>query len=87
MVSRVKARNPLTIEEREQIERGILLGESYGSIAAIVGRNKSTIIRESKRLGEAADYDAEKAQKDFELKQTFITGRKKVQKELGTVDQ
>jgi len=62
-------RNPLTIEERRQIKQGIDEGLSSREIGKAIGRGKSVIARESKRLGRWSDYDPDLAQKDFEKKQ------------------
>lgn len=61
--------NPLTLEDRKKIKEGIDSGLSYGEIGFYVGRPKSTVMRESKRLGDPSKYDPIKAQKDFEQKQ------------------
>lgn len=62
-------RNPLSIEERKSIENGIRLGRSSREIGKEINRNKSIILRESKRLGNSDEYNAEKAQENFEYKQ------------------
>lgn len=62
-------KNALTIEERRKIKEAIDLGLSYREMALFVGRPKTTVTRESKRLGKYTEYDPEKAQKDFEKKQ------------------
>lgn len=69
MVSKWIANNPLTIEERSLIEEGIKLNLSYRQLALHVGRPRSTVMRESKRLGNVWKYSADKAQRDFERKQ------------------
>ena len=66
MVSKWSVRNPLTIEDRKKIHEGLKLNMSYGQMALHVGRSKSTVLRESKRLGDTSDYDPEKAQSHFE---------------------
>jgi len=78
MVSKWIAINPLTIEERVKVKEGIELNMSYSEIALHVGRVKSVVMREAKRLGSCSDYDPDEAQKDFERKQMNIrNGRKK----------
>jgi len=72
MVELWMVKNPLTIEERRKIKRAIDLGLSYSGMALFVERPKSTVIRESKRLGKFIDYDPEKAQKHFEKKQIEV---------------
>jgi transposase, IS30 family len=42
--------NRLTAREREEISRGLALGNSYGQIARSIGRDTSTISRELSRL-------------------------------------
>ena len=76
MPSKWIAINPLTLEERFKIKEGLILDMSYSQLALHVGRHKSVVMRESKRLGKAEDYDPIKAQADFEFKQTLI-GKKK----------
>lgn len=66
MVSKWSVKNPLTIDERKKVSEALELNMSYGQMAEYVGRSKSTVMRESKRLGETSDYDPEKAQKHFE---------------------
>lgn len=66
------AMNPLSIEERLKIKEGLELDLSYGQLAKHVGRGKSVVMREAKRLGDIRKYDAYKAQKDFEEKQKLI---------------
>ena len=78
MVNKWIAINPLTIEERRKIKEGIDLGLSYSQLAIHVGRPKSTVMRESKRINRCPwNYDPELAQKDFEAKQKLI-GIKKI---------
>ncbi len=69
-------KNPLTIRERKIIQKGIENKLTSLEIAEQLGRGKTTITREAKRLGSIDDYDAEEAQKDFEKKQ--FEGRKKI---------
>lgn len=59
-------KNPLTLDERKKLKEGLELHLSYTQLAKYVGRNKSTLIRESKRLGNADSYDPEKAQEHSE---------------------
>jgi len=72
MVCKWMALNPLSIDERKKIKEGIDLNMSYRQIALHVGRCKSVVLRESKRLGKVSDYDPELAQADFESKQKLI---------------
>lgn len=76
MVSEWIAVNPLTLEERRKVKEGIDLGMSYAQMAIHVGRCKSVVMRESKRLGKPSAYDPDMAQKDFQSKQKLI-GKKK----------
>jgi IS30 family transposase len=64
--------NPLSIEERHKVKEGLDLDLSYSQLALHVGRCKSVVMREAKRLGKAEDYDPIKAQADFEAKQKLI---------------
>lgn len=67
---KLNAKNPpLTLDERKKIKEGLELNLSYTQLAKHVGRNKSTVLRESKRLGTPDDYDPEKAQAHFEMRQ------------------
>lgn len=78
MVGKWIANNPLTIHERRQVKRGIDLGLSYSQLADFVGRSKSTVMRESKRINPSPwKYDPDLAQADFEAKQKLI-GKKKL---------
>jgi len=72
MPCRWRAMNPLSIEERLKVKEGLDLDLSYGALATYVGRCKSVVMRESKRLGDIRKYDAYKAQEDFEAKQKLI---------------
>ena len=73
MIAKWIANNPLTIEERRKIKEGIDLGLSYSQMAAYVGRAKSTVLRESKRISPYPwNYDPDLAQADFEEKQKRI---------------
>lgn len=69
MIAKWQVKNPLTIEERKKIKQAIDHGMSYREMSLFVGRGKTTMRRECKRLGEFQDYDPEEAQKDFEEKQ------------------
>jgi IS30 family transposase len=69
MVAKFKVKNPLTIEERRKIKEGLALQMSYSELALHVGRCKSVVMRESKRLGYPWDYEPDLAQKNFEAKQ------------------
>lgn len=72
MVGKYMAINPLTIEERYKVKEGLDMNMSYSELGRHVGRPKSTVLRESKRLGHAFTYDPQKAQEDFENKQKNI---------------
>jgi len=78
MVGKWSCINPLTIEEREKVKEGLDMNMSYSELAIHVGRCKSVVMRESKRLGSPINYNPEKAQKDFEHKQKRL-GKKKNQ--------
>lgn len=69
MISKWSVKNPLSLDERKQIYEGIQASLSYSNIAKIMNRAKSTIRRESLRLGGVDDYDPERAQKHFEALQ------------------
>lgn len=58
---RRRASSALTLEEREEISRGIAAGHSLRSIAASLGRAPSTICREIKRNGGQRGYRANRA--------------------------
>ena len=58
---RCRAANALTLSEREEISRAVVVGESIRSIAARIGRAPSTISREIRRNGGRGDYRASKA--------------------------
>lgn len=58
---RIRSTRHLSLEEREDILRGITLGHSYRQIAETLGRAPSTISREVKRNGGHASYRATKA--------------------------
>jgi|GEM_PF-6553745 len=64
-----KCRNPLSFDDRKKIQHGIRIQFSYAEIAMSINRVKSVIQREVKRFAKVADYDAQKAQKNFESKQ------------------
>ncbi len=76
MVSIWAAINPLTLEERIKVKEALSNGLSYSQMALHVGRCKSTVLRESKRLGKIKNYDPDLAQKDFEEKMKKV-GKKK----------
>ena len=58
---RVRARLALSLSEREEISRGIVIGRSMRSIAASLGRAPSTVSRELRRNGGRRDYRASDA--------------------------
>ncbi len=66
MATQWSCKNPLSLEERKLIREGLDLGMSYSQIGIHVGRCKSVVLRESKRLGSSNNYDALKAQDHFE---------------------
>jgi len=51
----------LSLEDREEISRGLRVGESFASIAGRVGRPTSTVSREVNRNGGRDDYRAARA--------------------------
>jgi len=69
MIGKWQVKNPLTIDERRKIKECVDLDMSYGQMGAYVGRPKSTVLREARRIGNPIEYDPEKAQQDFERKQ------------------
>ncbi len=80
MPGRWIAINPLSIDERLKVKEGLELDLSYSQLALHVGRCKSVVMREAKRLGKPEEYDAHKAQADFEAKQKLIGKKKNGQK-------
>jgi IS30 family transposase len=66
MVGKWSCANPLTIEERRLIKEGLDLNMNYREISEHVGRCKSVVMREAKRLGDISEYDPDKAQAHFE---------------------
>lgn len=61
--ARKRSRLALTLPEREEISRGLVIGRSIRLIAAALGRTPSTISREIARNGGARRYRAAKADK------------------------
>ena len=59
---RRRSRRALTLSEREEISRGMVVGQSLRSIAATLGRAPSTVSREIKRNGGRRRYRASKAE-------------------------
>lgn len=55
---RVRSRRALSMDEREEISRGVVTGRSLRSIAASLSRAPSTISREIKRNGDRQHYRA-----------------------------
>ena len=55
---RSRSKLALTLTEREEISRGVALGDSLRSIAAQLGRSPSTISREINRNGGYDNYRA-----------------------------
>lgn len=53
---RCRARGQLSVEEREEISRGLAAGQSMRSIAAGLGRTPSTVSREVARNGGPEHY-------------------------------
>jgi IS30 family transposase len=60
---RTRSRLALTLAEREEISRGIAVGQSLRSIAGCLGRSASTVSREIKRNGGPVRYRAAGADK------------------------
>ena len=58
---RSRSRFALSLAEREEISRALVVGESIRSIAARLGRAPSTISREIKRNGGHGSYRATQA--------------------------
>jgi len=56
----------LSLDEREHIEVMIQQGFSYRDIAEMMHRGETTIRREIKKNGDYANYEAKKAQAEFE---------------------
>jgi len=73
----------MKIEERIKIKAGLDANMTYVEIAESIGRAKSTIQRECKRLGGFWNYEPKRAQKDFEEKQKLV-GRKKEKNYVGS---
>lgn len=69
MVYKYKVKNHLTLKERQEIRKGIDADLSYLKIAESLGRAKSTVLRECKRLGDPQRYDPLKAHQNFKKKQ------------------
>jgi len=69
MINKWKVKNALEFSERVKIKEAIDLNMTYREMAEYVGRPKSTVMREAKRLGTFEIYDPKKAQEDFERKQ------------------
>ena len=59
--TRIRSPLRLSLEEREEISRGLAAGESLRSIAARIGRAPSTVSREVNHNGGPARYRASKA--------------------------
>jgi transposase, IS30 family len=53
-----RCKSDLSLEEREEISRGLIGGLSFTKIAALLGRSPSTISREVERNGGRDDYRA-----------------------------
>jgi len=58
---RERSRRALGLSEREEISRGLAAGQSFQSIAALLGRAPSTVSREVKRNDGRRQYRAAKA--------------------------
>jgi transposase, IS30 family len=56
-----RSREHLSLEDREEISRGLCLGESFALIARRLGRPTSTVAREVKRNGGRCNYRATSA--------------------------
>jgi IS30 family transposase len=59
---RRRSRLALTPDEREEISRGLAVGDSMRAIAARLGRSASTVCREVNRNGGRGGYRAQKAE-------------------------
>lgn len=57
-----RSRRELTEPEREELSRGLAVGDSYRVIAARIGRAHSSVSREVRRNGGRADYRAADAE-------------------------
>lgn len=80
MAGKWSVKNPLTLEERIRIKEGLDANLYYYQIAICIGRGKTTIIKESHRLGDIENYDPHAAQKHFENLQKL--SRKKISETL-----
>lgn len=70
MVGKWSCKNPLNIEERILIQKGIENNMTYKQISESCKRPVTTIKNECKRrCKELSEYNAYKAQEDFEMKQ------------------
>ena len=58
---RTRSTGALSVEEREEISRGLVAGDSLRKIATALGRAPSTVSREVKRNGERENYRATQA--------------------------
>jgi len=58
---RTRSRRPLSLAEREEISRGVVVGQSLRSIAASLGRAPSTVSREINHNGGRQYYRASQA--------------------------
>ncbi len=58
---RTRSQRSLTLAEREEISRGVVVGQSLRTIAASLGRAPSTVSREINRNGGRQQYRANKA--------------------------
>jgi len=59
---RTRSERSLTLAEREEISRGVIVGQSLRTIAASLGRAPSTVSREINRNGGRQQYRANKAE-------------------------
>ena len=59
---RTRSQRSLTLAEREEISRGVIVGQSLRTIAASLGRAPSTLSREINRNGGRQQYRANKAE-------------------------
>lgn len=60
--ARQRSRRELTTHEREELSRGLAMGESCRALAARLGRAPSSVSREVRRNGGRADYRAANAE-------------------------
>lgn len=67
----------LSLKERKTIEKFIKRGDSLTSISYKLGRGKNTIISEVRNNGGILNYNANKAQKAYEMKKEIANEKRK----------